>query len=196
MASRGGPEGSPKALGSVLWPSVGLLEACCLLYSAMLGYLERSWRPSLALGGPLGAILGHLGCSDRSRTPPSHRRVMNAPPLLPRVPGRPWRLAGALQGFQDGPGRPSRPPRWPNMHPRWPKMAPRGPRRAQMASMMAEDGQRWLKITSDILPRGYKTAPRRLKVATDPQGYAREATTLQSPKEYQRCLPSRRFCFR
>ena len=40
----------------------------------MLGYLQRSWRPSLAFWGPLGAILGHLGRSDRSRKAPSRSR--------------------------------------------------------------------------------------------------------------------------
>eukprot|EP00959_Pyramimonas_sp_CCMP1952_P073136 1528711-Pyramimonas_sp.AAC.1 len=32
----------------------------------MLDYLQRSWRPSLALWGLLGAIWAHLGRSDRS----------------------------------------------------------------------------------------------------------------------------------
>ena len=40
----------------------------------MLGYLERTWRPSWALRGPVGAFLGNLGRSDRSRPPPSRSR--------------------------------------------------------------------------------------------------------------------------
>ena len=36
----------------------------------MLGCRERSWRPSWAIRGPVGAILGHLGRPDRSRHPP------------------------------------------------------------------------------------------------------------------------------
>ena len=47
MASRGGPEGSPKALRSVLWPFWGLLEACCC-------YLEPCWAILSDLGGHLG----------------------------------------------------------------------------------------------------------------------------------------------
>ena len=69
------------------------------------------------------------------RPPPSPSPFLWQHPVecrtpTPRVPGRPLRLPGALQGFQDGPGRPPRPPTWSYMPPRQPKIAPRGPKMA------------------------------------------------------------------
>eukprot|EP00959_Pyramimonas_sp_CCMP1952_P345430 7233692-Pyramimonas_sp.AAC.1 len=69
LASRGGPDGSPTAPGTVSWPPWGLSEACCYLSWSMLRYLERCGGPPWALGGPLGAISGYLGRLDRSRPP-------------------------------------------------------------------------------------------------------------------------------
>ena len=37
-----------------------------------------------------------------------------------------------------------------------------------MASKMAQDSSRWLKIASDTHPRGLKTAPRRFQVPSEP----------------------------
>ena len=65
-ASLGGSEGTWSRPGAVLRALGGLLKA--------MGYLARSWRPSSHLRSPLGAILGHLGRSDRSRIPPSRPR--------------------------------------------------------------------------------------------------------------------------
>ena len=52
--------------------------------------------------------------------------------------------------------------------PRWLKMAPRGAPSRKMASKMAQDTSRWVKIASDIPPRGPKTAPRRIQVPFEP----------------------------
>ena len=52
--------------------------------------------------------------------------------------------------------------------PRWPKMAPRGLQSRKMASKMAHATSRWVKIASDIPPRGPKTAPRRIQVPFEP----------------------------
>ena len=52
--------------------------------------------------------------------------------------------------------------------PRWLKMAPRGAPSRKMASKMAQDTSIWVKIASDIPPRGPKTAPRRIQVPFEP----------------------------
>ena len=87
--------------------------------------------------------------------PPAHRTVVTAPPLLPGIPGRPWRHPGALKGFHDCPGRPPRPPRWPNMPPIQPKIAPRGPKMAPRRPKMAS---RWLKEPPRQLERPLRGA--------------------------------------
>ena len=49
--------------------------------------------------------------------------------------------------------------------PRW---LQEGLREPKMASKMAQDSSRWLKIASDTHPRGLKTAPRRFQVPSEP----------------------------
>ena len=49
--------------------------------------------------------------------------------------------------------------------PRW---LQEGLRERKMASRMAEDSDRWVKIASDTRPRGIKTAPRRFQVPAEP----------------------------
>ena len=56
----GGPEGAPRALGAVLWPSWGLLGPL----RRIVGYLEPAWRSSWSIGGPLGAVLGPIVQKD------------------------------------------------------------------------------------------------------------------------------------
>ena len=52
--------------------------------------------------------------------------------------------------------------------PRWPKIAPRGSQGRKMASEIAQDTSRWVKIASDIPPKGPKAAPRRIQVPFEP----------------------------
>ena len=64
--------------GSVaIWSSLGLVlellgGTLCAIFSHV--GLSRSWRSSWAFLGPLGAVLGHLRRSDRSRGAPSRSR--------------------------------------------------------------------------------------------------------------------------
>ena len=69
-----------------------------------------------------------------------------------------------------------------------------------MASKMAQDSPRWLKMASSMPPRGPKTAPRRLQLATEPPN-----GTLKRPKSvknsqllnvYVRLALSHLMCFR
>ena len=90
-----------------------------------------------------------------SGTPPppplsSGNVPLTAPPLLLRVPGRPWRLPGAPQSIQDGPGRPPRPPTWSYMPPKQPKIAPRGSPDLGGPGREGSERPRWPKMA----PRG------------------------------------------
>ena len=58
--------------------------------------------------------------------------------------------------------------------PRW---LPEGLRALKMASKMAQDSPTWFKIANDMLPRGSKTASRRLQEAKEPPKEAPERPT-------------------
>eukprot|EP00959_Pyramimonas_sp_CCMP1952_P472136 9499557-Pyramimonas_sp.AAC.1 len=87
---------------------------------------------------------------SRSATPPAPARGRVCPsPIAP-----PLGLGGWVTGAPEPP--------------RWPKAAKEGLRDPKMASKMAQGSSRWLKIASDILPKGPKPVPRRLQVPADP----------------------------
>ena len=145
--------------GRPLWPE--WLQYCP-------GYPKIRHRACALRRGRMPRAVWQGFCNLLRAPPPPGGRPLPASPILPGLPGRPWRLPGALQGFHDGPGSPPRPPRGPKMPPRRAKMASRRPKRP---------------------PRRPKRPPRAL-----PRG-PQEAKIIDFPMVFERFWHSRRFGF-